>query len=321
MRSLVTGGAGLIGSALVKKLVSMGHEVRVVDSLIRGKTSNLQPFIGREVEFWHKDLTEYEVCEAACKGMDQVFHLAASLGGVGFITKHPVEAGMPNFMMNMNTLKAAFLTRVPEFLFTSTACIYPVEKQLKPDVPALKESDDKPYNPESPYGWAKLATEKMIEAYEEQFGYKVGIVRMFNVYGPGEDLGEGTHVIPALIRKAIRYPKEDFIVWGDGTQTRSFIYVDDAVNGIIATMEKGKGLGPFNIGIENRVSIRELAEMVVKVSEKDIKIKYDTSKPTGVIGRAANTEKARRILKWEPKMSFEDGIRRTYKWAYQILKS
>jgi len=323
---LVTGGAGLIGSHLVDKLVEEGHSVIIADNLLRGSKKNIEHHSGLVFEI--VDLTKPGECESifACnQDIEEVYHLAAFLGGVEFIRKFPVEAYSLNMKMNMNILECCRIyDNVKKLLFTSTACVYPVYKQLLPDSPPLKEEDALEFEPESGYGWAKLMTEMLCKSYYEEYGLKTGIVRMFNVYGPREAYDDKSHVIPMLSRKALNYPKEKFIVWGNGNQTRSFIYVKDAVEGIIATMKYGINKGPINIGSPNRVTIRELAEKIVALVEqlhnKDIKIEFDTSKPTGVMGRAADITKAKEILNWTPKTSLWEGLAKTILWIEEDMK-
>lgn len=320
--ALVTGGAGLIGSHLVKELLLNGYTVIVADNFSRGTKKNLK---GLDIILETVDLRRPAQCESlfARYKFDEVYHLAAFLGGVDFIHKCPVEAFDYNITMNANVLACSRLYEINKLLFTSTACIYPVSLQTSPDSPPLKEEDDYPVEPESGYGWAKLMTEYLANAYVQEYGMKIGIVRMFNVYGPGEAYNDDSHVIPMLCRKAIRYPKEEFIVWGDGTQTRSFIYAIDAARGIIAVMKDAINKGPVNIGTPGRITIQELAELITKIAgylyQKDITIKYDTSKPTGVIGRSADISKATSLTNWKPEVSLEEGLEATIKWISKDL--
>jgi len=319
---LVTGGAGLIGSHLVRLLVEKGHRVFIIDNFERGSRENLEDIQG-SVQVIECDLRDQARTEMIIGkyGFDDVYHLAARLGGVGYVTDHPAECFTPNLQMNVNVLEACRKAEIDRLLFTSTACIYPVELQERPDAPALREVDDCPYNPEFGYGWAKLITEHLCNAYIREYGMKISIVRMFNVYGPGEDMGEDSHVIPMLIRKAIRYPEEEFVVWGSGDATRAFTFVSDAAAGLILTMEKGINNGPYNIGGHETVSIRRLAEMIKEISgKKDMPIVFDASRPEGVSGRAADWTKAREELGWNPHISLEEGLRITYEWAEKKLK-
>jgi nucleoside-diphosphate-sugar epimerase len=266
------------------------------------------------------DLTSYKNCISASKKADVVFHLAARLGGVEYMYSSGADVYMPNILMNTYMLEAARKNRVEKYLFTSTACIYPYERQLQPDIPCLKEGDAYPAHPESTYGWTKLVGEIQCQAYHQDYKMDISIVRMFNVYGENEDLDPArSHVIPALIRKAILYPREKFIVYGDGLQTRAFLYVSDAVRGLLLTIEKNAGIKPINIGNPKRVKIGVLANKIIKISGKSIKPVYDKSKPVGVVGRAANIISARKTLGWKPLVSLDNGLKRTYRWAEKIL--
>lgn len=317
--SVVTGGAGLIGSHLVKALVAKRDDVIVVDNFERGNKDNLKDV---KCKIVRHSITTPSGAESALRGneVDDVYHLAAKLGGVEYVKEHPAECFTPNILMNTNLLEAARKFDVKRLLFTSTACVYPVERQLVPDAPTLKESDITPISPESGYGWAKYVGEKLCEAYREEYGMNIAIVRMFNVYGPGEDMGPNSHVIPMLIRKAVRYPKERFVVWGTGKATRAFTFVTDAVDGIILTMEKGINKGAYNIGGHERVTVQKLAELIKSISGKrDMPIEYDTTKPEGVIGRAADWTRARKELGWNPKVSLKEGLTIVYNWASTVL--
>jgi GDP-D-mannose 3',5'-epimerase len=319
---LVTGGAGLIGSHLTRLLVEKGYEVFVIDNFERGSRENLRD-VQSKVQIIECDLTDQLRSEMviAKHKFDDVYHMAARLGGVGYITEHPAECFTPNLQMNVNVLEACKKAKVDRLLFASTACIYPVGLQERPDVPILREVDDCPYNPESGYGWAKLVAEHLCNAYIREYGMKIGVVRMFNVYGPGEDMGEGSHVIPMLIRKAVRYPKEEFVVWGSGDVTRAFTFVSDVAAGLILAMQRGINNGPYNIGGHERVSVRRLAKMIKEMSgKKDMPIVFDTSRPEGVSGRAADWTKAREELGWNPQVSLEEGLRITYEWAEKKIK-
>lgn len=319
----MTGGAGLIGSHLVRLLVEEGHEVFVTDNFERGSRENLKD-VQSKVQIIECDLTDQSRSEMviAKHRFNDVYHLAARLGGVGYITEHPAECFTPNLQMNVNVLEACRKAEVDRLLFASTACIYPVELQERPDAPALREVDDRPYNPESGYGWAKLTAEHLCNAYIREYGMNIGIVRMFNVYGPGEDMGEDSHVIPMLIRKAIRYPEEEFVVWGSGNATRAFTFASDAAAGLILAMRNGINNGPYNIGGHERVSVRRLAEMIKKISGKEsMPIVFDRSKPEGVSGRAADWTNAREELGWNPQVSLKEGLKITYDWALKKLES
>jgi len=320
---LVTGGAGHIGSHLVEHLVRQGATVRVVDNLERGRLENIQHILDK-IEFIRADLRIQKNSEEAVEGIDIVFHLAAKLGGIEYM--HP-DAGSQseiydsNILMNTMMLQAARKFDVDRYLYCSTACVYPVEKQDQPNVPDLKEEDAYPANPESTYAWAKLMGEIQDKWYAKEYGMKTSTVRMFNVYAEHEDLNPTrAHVIPALVRKAILYPMVPFIVYGTGDQTRSFLYADDAVRGIVSTCDRISDGNIVNIGSDQRMTIRYLAEQIIKISGKNIQPAYDPSKPTGAMGRAANWSKADQLLGWRPTVPLEDGLSRFYEWAKRTLE-
>jgi nucleoside-diphosphate-sugar epimerase len=321
---LVTGGAGHIGSHLVEYLIRQGSTVRVADNLERGRIENIQHVLDK-VDFRRIDLRLPKNCDEAVQNIDIVFHLAAKLGGIEYMNADAgsqAEIYDSNILMNTLMLDAARRGDVDRYLYCSTACVYPVEKQDEPNVPALKEEDAYPANPESTYAWAKLMGEIQAKWYAKEHGMKTSTVRMFNVYAEHEDLNPRTaHVIPALVRKAVLYPKVPFIVYGTGNQTRSFLYADDAVRGMVSTCDKISDGDVVNIGSEQRITIRQLAEKIVKISGKDINLTFDPSKPSGAMGRAANWEKAGRLLGWRPSVPMEDGLSRFYDWAQKTLMS
>jgi len=319
---LVTGGAGHIGSHLVDHLIRRGANVRVADNLERGRIENIQHVLDK-IDFKRADLRVRRNCEEAVEGIDIVFHLAAKLGGIEYMSPDAgsqAEIYDSNILMNTLMLEAARKADVDRYLYCSTACVYPVEKQDEPNVPALREEDAYPANPESTYAWAKLMGEIQAKWYAKEHGVNTSTVRMFNVYAEHEDLNPKTaHVIPALVRKAVLFPKVPFIVYGTGNQTRSFLYADDAVNGIISTCDKMSDGDVVNIGSDQRLTIRQLAEKIIRISGKDIIPVFDPSKPSGAMGRAANWEKANRLLGWKPVVPMEDGLSRFYDWADKML--
>lgn len=318
-RVLVTGGAGFIGSHLVKMLVEKGAVVRVADNLSRGKLQNISNVLDK-IEFMKVDLTKEENCLKACEGMEIVFHLAASVGGIEYIRRENVGGCIPSILMNTFMLEAAVKKGVERFLFSSSACIYResnrnIEAPLK-----YKEEDAYPAQPCTTYGWAKLLGEIQCEAYAKDYGIKTSIVRLFSVYGENENLDpKWSHVIPSLIRKAILYPKEPFLVFGNGEQMRAFLYVKDAVEALLLTVEKHPKPNPLNIGSDKWVKIKDLAEKIIDISGKNIKIEYDLTKPTGIFGYCADYSRAYEVLGWEPKTDLDEGLRRTYEWAKREL--
>ena len=325
MAILITGGAGLIGSNLIRRLVQRGEKPLVVDNLWRGKLENLyanrRALINIETEFFGYDLRDYEKCRKVTKGIETVVHLADIVAGINFVFSNELFLFRANNLINSNMLNAAIENGVKTYLYVGTACSYPAEKQSKVGAPALRESDIYPANPESAYGWSKLMGEYECGLAEKEGKIRTAILRLHNVYGPPSELSPArSQVIPALCRKAIRYPKEPFIVWGSGRQRRAFLYVDDVVEAILTALDCGMGKGPIQIGPSESHSIGEIAERIATLSGKGIQIQYDTSKPEGDTDRAADFSKARKYLDWSPRVSLEEGLARTYTWVTEYLR-
>lgn len=324
MKILVTGGAGLIGSNLVGRIVESGHDVYVADNLWRGKLENLYinetPVIELEKKFLEIDLRNYENCLHATKDIDVVYHLADIVAGINYVFANQLFLYRANILMNSNMLDAAMQNKVGKFCYVGTACSYPADKQAVLNPPPFKEDDAYPANPESSYGWSKLMGEYECDLAEKSGFIDVGILRLHNVYGgPCELDPEKSQVIPALCRKAINYPNEEFIVWGSGKQRRAFVYVDDVVDALISLTEKGMGKGVIQIGPERSASIAEIAETIVDISDKEIEIKYDLSKPEGDKDRTADWSKARNILGWSPQVTLQEGLKKTYDWCQKYV--
>lgn len=324
---LVTGGAGHIGSALVRRLRNEGAHVTVADNLWRGSKEYLldnegDPLINMDKDFFNLDLREYENCKKAVKGCDTIFHLADVVGGITFVYDNLSFVYRSNALINSNMFYAAEQNGVNRMVYVGAACAYPHYKQSDPNHPLFKEEDMYPAFPESAYGWSKLMGEYEAELYSRSGQLNIAILRLHNVFGPNSDLSaERSQVIPATIRKAIRYPNEKFIIWGDGSQSRSFIYVSDAVDALLVAAEKGINQGPIQIGTDKKTTIEEIADKVIEISGKDIMKEHDLTKPVGDFGRAGDCSKAKKILKWEPKVSLEEGLTETYEWAFRYLKN
>jgi len=313
---LVTGGAGFIGSHLVKRLLDLGSVVSVADDFSRGKRKNIEPFLDK-INLHVVDLTKIENCVKATEGINYVFHLAASVGGIHYIKKENVGGSTPSLLMNTNMLEAARLNDVERFLFTSSACIYR-EKTL--DLNRFKEEDAYPANPPTTYGWAKLMGEIQCKSYYLDYGIKSSAVRIFNAYGENENLDpKWSHVIPSTIRKAILYPKEELKIFGDGSQERAFLYVKDCVEGLLLCMEKIEDAEPINLGSEELVSVNELTKKIVSLSGKKIKIKNDLTAPPGTHRYCADTTRMKKVLAWSPRTPLSEGLKRTYEWARSEL--
>jgi len=316
-RVLVTGGGGFIGSHLARQLHKTGHFVRIAD--VKFDDYVKEKYYSERVAL---DLRVWDSCLAATKGMDRVYNLAANMGGIGFITAVGAEVMHDNVLINSHMLEASRQNKVDRFLFSSSACVYPTYRQTSPNVQGLKEEQAYPADPDNFYGWEKLYTEKMCEAHQRDHNLDVRIVRYHNIYGPEGTYEGGREKSPAaLCRKVAEASNPGTItIWGDGRQTRSYCYVDDAVRGTIALMDSEYDK-PVNIGSDRLVTIDELADMIIKISGKRIRKTYDCAAPQGVRGRNADISLARQVMKWEPEVSLENGLERTYRWIAARMKS
>jgi len=324
LKILVTGGAGLIGSNLVEKLIDLNHDVYVVDNLWRGKKINLirnnRNLININSHFFEYDLTDYKNCVEVSENMDIVIHLADIVAGINFVFDNELFVYRSNVLMNSNVLHAAIKNNVKKFLYVGTACSYPAEMQSDLNPPPFKEGDAYPANPESSYGWSKLMGEYECELAQKSDDIEIGILRLHNVYGPPCEISpEKSQVIPALCRKAINYPNEEFIIWGSGEQKRAFLYVDDVIDAITRTLNVGMNKGVIQIGPSESTSITNIAKKIISYANKGIEIKCDLSRPEGDKDRTADWSKAKKILGWEPKTSLDEGLNKTYEWVYNYL--
>lgn len=326
---LVTGGCGMIGSNLVKRLVTEGHDVTVIDNLWRGRLEYLdgpdgRPVIDTATRFHNIDLSkENPQVHEIVSSNEYVIHLADIVAGIDYVFGNQGELFRQNNLINTNLFHAvrkAGKERIKGLIYVGTACSYPLTRQNSLDVVPLREDELFPALPESAYGWSKLMGQLEIGYIEKETGIPCCTLQFHNVYGSPCDFGARSQVIPALIRKAINYPAEEFNVWGSGKQGRAFIHVDDVVDALVLALEKGWGHGWIQIGPSVCTSIAEIAETVVRISGKDITPFYDTSKPEGDKARSADYSKAREILGWEPKVSLEDGLRRQYEWIKERIE-
>ena len=312
---LVTGGAGFIGSNLVKRLVERGHDVTAIDNLERGKVDfveNIKP-----LKLVVCDLTDYETMQQFFEDKDVVIHLASKVGGIGVYLDNPYGVMKTNMEMDANVLKAILHYKIDTYFYASSAHIYPKELQMIADSPMIKESDAYPANPELTYGWAKLIGEKSIEsAIVENDWLKAAIARFIGIYGPNQDFGlETGSVIPVFSHRAIKYPEVPFRVWGTGKETRSYCYIDDALDCIekmIDAMDTKQLVGPYNVGKGERCTVEDIANTAVEISGKDIEIEWDTDKKTVIWGQWCDVYKAKEELGWEARTSLKDGMTKVY---------
>jgi len=308
-RVLVTGAGGFIGHHLTESLVKCGYWVRGVDI----KYPEYEETAAHE--FFELDLRKADNCIAAAWGIDEVYALAANMGGIGFIESHKAVIVRDNTQINMNTIEAARIAGVRRLLYTSSACVYPGYLQNSQDVIPLKEEDAYPADPEDGYGWEKLYMERTCRHYREDFGLDTRIVRFHNIYGPLGTYDGGREKSPAAIcRKVALAAHSDTIeVWGDGCQTRSYCYITDCVEGIYRIMQSGYP-HPLNLGTDYLVSINELVDTVARIAGKNIRKRYDLTKPQGVRGRNSDNSLLLETLNWQPTTSLEQGLATTYEW-------
>jgi GDP-D-mannose 3',5'-epimerase len=315
MRVLVAGAGGFIGHHLVKYLKGRGYWVRGVDL-------KYPEFETTEAdEFKILDLRERSNCLIACQDVHHVYQLAADMGGIGYITAFHAKLFRNNALINLHMLEAARMHKVERYLFTSSACIYPQYLQNRPDVIPLREEDAYPADAEPGYGWEKLFSEMACQYYREDFGLQTRIVRFHNIFGPLGAYEGGREKSPAAICRKIALAKaEDEIeVWGDGQQTRSYCFIDDCVEGIYRLMQSDYPY-PLNLGQDRLISIDELVDIVARIAGKKISKRYDLTKPEGVRGRNSDNTKLREVLKWEPRVSLEEGLEKTYAWISEQIR-
>jgi nucleoside-diphosphate-sugar epimerase len=307
---LVTGAGGFIGHHLVSFLKRKGYWVRGVDI----KHPEFSSTDADEFELL--DLRRWENCLQATDGMDQVYALAADMGGMGFISCHHAQILHNNSLINIHTLDAARENGVKRYLYTSSACIYPEFKQTETNVVPLKEEDAYPAQPQDAYGWEKLVAERLCTHYREDYGIETRIVRFHNIFGPLGTWDGGREKAPAAMCRKIALAKllgqGQIEIWGDGEQTRSFCYIDDCVQGLYKLMQS-VFTEPLNLGQDRMVTINQLADMVAEIADYPVSKKHIPG-PEGVRGRNSDNTLLRRVLGWEPGISLEEGLARTYPW-------
>jgi GDP-D-mannose 3', 5'-epimerase len=315
-RVLVTGAGGFIGHHLVTYLKERDYWVRAVDLKYPEYTE-----VDAD-EFEMLDLRRREDALLATRKVDQVYALAADMGGMGFISGNHATILHNNALINLHTIEAARLQGVSRYLYSSSACVYPEHLQADAAVTPLREEDAYPANPQDAYGWEKLISERLCEYYTEEWGLETRTVRFHNIYGPYGTYDGGREKVPAaLCRKvAVANPGESVEIWGDGEQTRSFCYVDDCVEGLYRIMLSDYGK-PLNLGTDRMVTINELARIVIGVSGKDDLTLVHVDGPQGVRGRNSDNSRLREVLGWEPGIDLEEGLVPTYRWIEKQVES
>jgi nucleoside-diphosphate-sugar epimerase len=312
---LVTGAGGFIGHHLIKRLAALGYWVRGADLK--------QPLYESSAahEFCTCDLRRIENCLEVTRDIDEVYALAANMGGIGFIEQNKAAIVRDNALINLHTIEASRLNGVKRYLFTSSACVYPLRLQRVTDVTPLREEDAYPADAEDGYGWEKLYMERVCRHYREDFGLSTRVARLHNIFGPLGAYDGGTEKAPAAIcrKVALADNGHSIEVWGDGKQTRSYCYISDCVEGLCRLM-RSSYTEPLNLGQNRLITVSELVDIIASIAKKRIIKVYDTRKPQGVRGRNSDNSRLEKVLNWQPIVSLEEGLKATYLWISGELR-
>jgi len=313
-RATVTGAGGFIGHHMVRYLKAEGYWVRGVDI----KAPQYEETGADEFELL--DLRQWENCQVATEDVEEVYQLAADMGGIGYITAFHADVARNNVLINAHLLEAASRNDVGSYFYASSACIYPMYRQTSPDVTPLKEEDAYPADPEEGYGWEKLYSEKLCQYYTQEGKLRTSTARFHNIYGPLGTFDGGREKAPAAICRKVALAEDggDIEVWGDGEQTRSYTYVDDCVEGIYRIAHCGRWQ-PLNLGTDELVSVDGLVDLVCAIAGRNLTKRHDVTKPQGVRGRNSDNTRLRETLGWEPPTRLEDGLGKTYPWIESQL--
>lgn len=320
MRVAICGAGGFIGGHLVNRLVAEGHAVRAYDIKLLKEWHQINPD-AQNYASW--DLREDDRCRASTINVDRVYNLAADMGGMGFIENHKLDC-MLSVLISTNLLRNAAANGVIEFFYASSACVYPGYRQDVPEIDPLRESDAYPADPEDGYGWEKLFGERLCRHYADETEMTTRVARFHNIYGTRGTWQGGREKAPAAICRKVAESKltgsGTIDVWGDGYQTRSFCYVDDAVEGVQRLMASDFD-EPVNIGSAETVTINQLVDLVEEIAEIKLNRTHDEGAPQGVRGRSSNNTLCQGVLGWEPSITLRDGMTRLYEWVEGEVKA
>ncbi len=319
MKYLICGAGGFIGGHLVKSLIDEGHELVCAD--IKPLENWFQIF--EDNQNFSLDLKSYDNCLKVTKNVDYIYNMACNMGGMGFIENNKAEC-MLSVLINTNLLRACLINKVEKYFFSSSACVYNAKKQKKIFIDGLKEGDAYPAEPEDGYGWEKLFSERMCRHFTEDFNLQTRVARYHNVYGPLGTYDGGREKAPAALSRKIVLAKinneKEIEVWGDGEQTRSFMYIDDCLVGTKKIFNSNL-TDVYNLGSSEQVSINQLINIIEKIADYKVNRKYLLDKPKGVRGRSSDNNKIKLDLGWEPSIKLLDGLTKTYQWIDEQIKS